>query len=228
MRRNYRAVWAAALGLVLWCAWAGLDRSDAADAVKAEAPKNLVENGDFESGPVGPASRAKLPPGWARPFVTLAAVEIVEESRPGSPGKRCLKVSNSEKVKSCGLFSKRTSLDPKKPLHVSGWLKGGGTMKIPQGAYFGIGWYDAQNRPIVVRKGTRLNYYYLHSGYKEDKWVRREATYVPAEAQKETYKGTEIPPNAAFFHIMIFGLEYPKPCCFDDIFATQDLPLKAK
>jgi len=230
MRRNIvlTAVLALVAGSVVLAAGSA-SKSKGSEAEKPAAPKNLIENGDFEKGPVGPESKGKLPPGWRGPFVTAKVCEIIEETRPKSAGKRCLKIGANEKSKSSGLYSKLAPVDPKKPLLVSGWMKAGGMMKIPQGSYFGIGWYDKDRKGIAIKKGSTMNYYYLHSGYKADKWIPRKTIYKPTKEKKETYKGSEIPPNAAFFDIRIFCLEYPKPAYFDDIFATQEIPaLKPK
>jgi len=207
----------------LLTAWGAVPAATGAEAQRE--PVNVVENGDFEVGPAGAESRGKVPPGWGRAFGRgPGTLEIVSETRPGSAGEQCLKVNTSERLKTGGLFTEKVPLDPQKVLQVSGWMKGGGVLKIPQGAYFGVGWYDSDKRPITVKQGTTLNYTYLGSGYKKEEWVKRTRIFYPSfEGEKENYGGDEIPPNAAFFDIRIFALEYPRPAYFDDIFATQDI-----
>jgi hypothetical protein len=192
-------------------------------AEEKTAPKNLVPNGDFEGSPAGAESKGRIPKGWERPFAGPAALEIIAETRPGSAGKQCLKIGTDEKVKTGGLYTPLIPFDPKKPLKVSGWIKGGGVMDIPQGGYFGVLWYNDKKEGVSINKSTGLNYTYLAGGYKEDKWIEQKLTLVPSpEGKKETYQADEIPPDAAFFAIMIFSLEYPRPVYFDDIAAIQE------
>ena len=198
-----------------------------AQAAGNDGPKNLIENGDFETGTVGPIPMGKLEGNWGRRFPGGRPLEIAAETRPGSPGKQCLKIATHEKSTTGGVYSKLIPLDPTKVLEVSGWMKGGGVLKMPQGVYFGVGWFDKDRKPVILRKGTGLNYTYLGSGYKKPEWVFCKRVFLPSfEGPKEDgptrYRFDEIPREAHFFDVRIFALEYPKEGYFDDIFASQD------
>ena len=190
-------------------------------AQAADAPlRNLVPNGDFEA-PATP--KGKTPTGWQKPFAWPGRLEVVPQTRPGSPGKQLLNIQATSKQSSGGVFTPKIPLDPTKVLQVSGWLKAGGP-HTHAGAYFGVSWFDADRKPIIMRKGTRLNYTYVSGAYRKPDWRFCEKTFLPCfGGPKESYAGNDIPPNAAFFDIRIFALEYPQEVCFDDIFATQDI-----
>lgn len=180
--------------------------------VAGEPERPLLQNGDFE----GAASKGKLPPGWRKPFGTAKLLEVVEEPRPGSPGKQCLKIATGEQARTGGAYSELVALDPRKGLRVSGWVRPGHQERQLRGLYFGVGWYDKARNPIIVRKGTTVNYLYLHRREQKGEWYRMHITILPAKTRKENY-GAEIPPEAAFFDIRIFALSYPAPGWFDDV-----------
>ena len=189
--------------------------------------QNLLKNADFESCAIGSAWAGGPADGWWKPYGSRAVLEVVEEARPGSPGKQCLKIGTNEKVKAGGMYAELAPVNPKKALIVSGWLKPGRKETQLRGLYFGIGWYDEARQPIVIRKGTKMNYFYLYEREQHGKWYRMHAVVLPADKAKETY-GREIPPNAAFFSVRVFTLNYPCPAWFDDIEAYQMPVEKAK
>ena len=180
------------------------------------AATNLVENGGFESSPAGAGSLGKLPPGWRAGIGSTAVLEIVAEARPGSAGKQCLKINGDDKRVMGGAFSNMVALEPGKALKVSAWIKPGHKTKKLRGIYFGLNWHDQNRKPVIVMKGTRMNYMYISRRETRGEWYRFHGVIPRAQKVKKTY-GQTIPPNAAYFQIMVFTLQYPGPFWVDDI-----------
>ena len=201
---------AAAVGLVL---------SFLVSVSAGESGPPVLENGDFEKDPPGAITIGKLPTGWVKPYGGRV-LQIVSETRPGSPGTQCLKIGTSEKVRMGGAYSRLVPLDPQLGLHVSGWVRPGDEGRQLRGLYFGVGWYDKSRRPIIVVKGTTVNYVYLYRKEEKGDWYRMFTSLLPASETRESY-GREIPPAAAFFDIRVFALNYQAPAWFDDIEARS-------
>jgi hypothetical protein len=185
-----------------------------------EIAGNLLKNGDFEIGEAGVASKGKLPVGWRKPYAMASVLEIVNDTRPFSPGKQCLKIDTSEAAKSGGLYSELVPIDPKKPLKVSGWLRYSGKLENGWlGVYVGVGWYDKDSKPILDEQ--KINYEYIpwYGGNLEPGWYKFEATF---SLQGNEYGVAKIPPDAAFVDVMSFTLNYPRPVWFDDITVSQE------
>lgn len=218
MRQGIRAA-GAAIAISLLTVREQLRAGDAAP----DAAGNLLVNGDFEAVASGAATKGRLPPGWAKAYGSVKLLDLAPEARPGSTGNLCLLIDASDEKPTGGAFSALTPLDPKQALYVAGWVRPGHAERGLRGLYFGVGWYDARRNPIIVRKGTSVSYVYLHSRQEHGDWYRMEIGLAPAETMKENY-GREIPPNAAFFDIRVFALNYPAPGWFDDIEARQMQP----
>lgn len=192
--------------------------------------QDRVQNGGFEQDSAGPASKGKLPPGWVS--ASPDALEIVNETRPGSEGRQCLKIHGDEENRAGGLRTPLISLDRGKVLQVSGWIRGGGSVSGGAGVCFGVTWYDAEKQPIPVPTPDGRNITCLASGYQEEEWLRVSRTFYPSVqtsdergqiTRKEFYSPDKIPADAAFFEVGAFTLDYPKAAYFDDIFASQDV-----
>ena len=69
---------------------------------------------------------------------------------------------------------------------------------------------------IILRKGTSVFYTYLYRREHKGDWVRFFGLLPRAGKPKKSY-GREIPPNAAYFRIMLFAMNYPAPVLVDDI-----------
>ena len=188
-------------------------------ALSEEAPNpSLLENGDFEADAPGTVTIGKMPTGWVKSFGPRV-LAIVSETRPGSKGTQCLKIGTSEKVRTGGAYSDLAPIDPEKGLRITGWLKSGKPKAPLRGLYFGIGWYDQSRKPIILRKGTTVNYHYISNKVKRGDWYQLSAAFLPTEGTDKSYY-YQIPPEARFFDIRIFALNFPAPAWYDDIEVT--------
>ena len=179
------------------------------------ADTHLLKNGDFEADAPGTVTIGKMPSGWVKSFGPRV-LAIVSETRPGSEGRQCLKIGTSEKVRTGGAYSAVSPLDPGKGFRISGWLKSGKAEAPLRGLYFGIGWYDQSRKPIILRKGTTVNYHYISNRQQKGNWFRLYASFLPAEGTPESYY-YRVPPEARFFDIRVFALNFAAPAWFDDI-----------
>jgi len=221
-----KRMWIAAL-VVVALGWA-CPCARAADGTAKDSPKNLIKNGDFEKDAVGDLG-GKIPSGWARPYGDAKPLVIEEDSRPGSEGDKCLKFDTNAKAKRTGVISKRIPLNPSLPLTVSLWMKDGGDLKVKRLPYVGVAWYDAKRKPIILKKGTTVNYRYVNFKKQAD-WQRISRTFGPFDAKekdgmKQYYS---IPKEVAFFELRIFVGNYPWSVWIDDVEVTQPKPKPPK
>jgi len=209
---------AASLGWVLTIGVAAV----AAEAEKAPPPSaSLIVNGGFENDE--PDASGRLPAGWRQGYGAVKILGIVAETRPGSSGRQCLKIGADEKNRTGGAYSDFIPIDPKLGLCVSGWVRPGAETGKLRGLYFGVGWFDKDRNPIILRQGTSVNYVYLHRKQAHGQWYKMELAVPPDQGTKGA-PGSRIPANAAFCDVRIFALNCPAPGWFDDIEVTQVSP----
>jgi len=185
----------------------------------AEDKKNILENGSFEEGELGPIWDRQWIPGWpSGPSADVVA--LVEEVRPDAPGKRSIKVTTTEAIAAGGIFSEFTPLDPTKPLKIKGWMKEENPEVGPL-PYIGVAWYDGNKEPIIVRPETVVNYVYIKPYPRVSDWQELEME-VPVYAEGDGDTTGMIPKNAAYFQLRLFVMNYVGNLWFDDFTATQD------
>jgi hypothetical protein len=186
----------------------------------AAEPADLLVNGDFETPPVGVESTGKLPPHWVKAYGTPKILSIIEDARPGSPGTHCLQIAASADSRMGGAYSDFIAIDPQQGLEVSGWVKPGAGDKPFRGLYFGVAYYDAAKKPIILVPDTQLNYIYLPRAAATGEWTRMSTVLAPKTPQNSN-RYTAIPPATAFVQVRVFALNRATPGWFDDISVRQ-------
>ncbi len=186
----------------------------------AEDVKNVLENGSFEEGEVGPIWDKQWIPGWptgGSPDV----ISLVKEPRTDSPGKLSIKIVTTEEIPGGGISSELTPLDPAKPLKVKGWIK----EQDPSAGllpYIGVAWYDGNREPVIVKPETLVvNYVYIMPYNRSSDWQEVEMN-VPVYSDGDGDTSSMIPKNAAYFQVRLFVGSYIGTLWFDDFVATQD------
>jgi len=204
---------------VLWCLIfaAGLAVvHPSAIAASTTASGNALTNGDFEFVSPEADARGRLPVGWEKGYGHTSVLQIAPETRPGSPGKQCLKIDCNDQIQTSGVYSALFAIDPSRALQVSGWMKPGHSERGLSGTYFGIGWFDRDRKPIILVPDTQVNYHYMQSTRQEGARHRLGGLFLPAAAIPADYYCV-IPATAAFAQIMAFTINYPAPVLVDDI-----------
>lgn len=183
------------------------------------ARRNLLSNGDFEEGEAGPTSRGKVPEGWARYFGDPAPLEIADESRPGSPGRQCLKIHPTKSVNVSGLRSRMIPLDPSRPLTISAYLRHGGDAKHRSKLAMAVAFYDKKQEKLIFPPGSHrvsLN------ARARPQWTQASQTFVPWPADEPLNRSKHIPRKARLFEVWIYVPRSTVPAWVDDLVATQE------
>lgn len=178
---------------------------------------NLLANGDFEEGEIGPVWEKLMLPGWPKGNGNL---QLVAEPRPESKGKLSLKIVTTEDRNGGGISSDLCPMDPRKPLKLSGWIREEDLSSGKIMPYVGIAWFDEQKQPIVVLPGTNVNYQYISPYRRQPDWQQVE--YTAPVATEGSRAADVIPKNAAYFQIWLFVREYVGTVWFDDFILSQD------
>jgi len=188
------------------------------------AAENLIPNGGFEDSDA--PSQGQFPPDWPKETHTasLSVIKLEAPSRPESPGKLCLKINTSNILSNAGLSCSPIPVDSNQSYNLSGWIKASGDLPDSAGAYVGITWIDASNKPIsnqLNANGEPVTIYYVMYSYQSDEWQYFTTTFIPT-LDSENPKSNEIPADAAYLEIKLMVVSYPMPAYFDDLILTAE------
>lgn len=203
----------------------GFDETGAAAAAPAGsaqdgpgvAPGELLAGGDFETAEI---ARGKLPVGWATYIGTPEPLEVVADSAPGSPGRRCLEIhpTTTAAPTISGIKSRLLPLDPSKPLTVSARSRRDGD-KNAAPVNMAVAFYDAERKPIILPPGNHHVYLNLRVG---PEWQSYSQTFSPPPAGAETFdRSSCFPPQTRFFEVWVLTQNCPVAAWFDDVSAMQ-------
>ncbi len=160
---------------------------------------NLIENGSFEDGPVGPVPAGEVPPGWAaEAYGGNGQLAIVEGGAPGQ-GDRCVQMTSAHDD-STGLHGPLIEIDATTAYIQFGWAR---IDPGPErsGLMLGRQWFETETEALEQESSRSYNYVASNLGV-DGEWAYYEQLLLPDPTPDDgSFRADEIPANAHYLRI---------------------------
>ncbi len=176
---------------------------------------NLVENGSFEDGPLGPVPAGEVPAGWWREaYGANGQLEVVADAAPGE-GAQCVKMTATGDD-STGLHGPLIEIDPTQAYVQCGWIRMDGAADR-SGLNLGRQWFDADGQP--VRQASTRSYNYVVSGANPGaQWQYYEQLLLPDPTPDDgASRADEIPAMARALRVWALNYRWDGVGYFDGL-----------
>ena len=176
---------------------------------------NLIENGSFEHGPLGPIPAGEVPPGWhAEAYGSSGQLAVVADAAPGE-GAQCVRMTATADD-STGLHGPLIEIDPTQAYVQCGWIRMDGAAER-SGLNLGRQWFDADGES--VEQASSRSYTYVVSGANPGaQWQYYEQLLLPDPTPDDgASRADEIPAMARALRVWALNYRWDGAGCFDGL-----------
>ncbi len=166
--------------------------------------ENLIANGSFEGGLLGPVPAREVPPGWAaEAYGGNGQLAIVAGGAPGE-GAQCVQMAATEDD-STGLHGPIIEIDPTQAYIQFGWIRLDGSYDR-SGVNLGRQWFDAEEKALEQEHSRSYNYV-VSGANPGHEWAYYEQLLLPDPTPDDgSFRPDQIPTTAA--GLRVWALNY--------------------
>ncbi len=176
---------------------------------------NLIENGSFEDGPLGPVPAGEVPPGWWREaYSANGQLAIVADAAPGE-GTQCVRMTATSDD-STGLHGPLIEIDATQAYVQCGWIRMDGAADR-SGLNLGRQWFGAEGES--VEQPSSRSYTYVVSGANPGaQWRYYEQLLLPDPTPDDgASRADEIPAMARALRVWALNYRWNGAGYFDGL-----------